>query len=294
MALHITRNVIKNLCRQSNSQFIVQTITRGFAAQTHSYRHILVEKKGEKENVGLIQLNRPNALNALCDNLMSEIAQALSKFQHDDAIGAVVITGNEKAFAAGADIKEMQNLPFADTLKGDFLNQWTAVSDCKKPIIAAVNGHALGGGCELAMMCDIVYAGEKAKFGQPEINIGTIPGSGGTQRIVRVAGKSRAMEMCLSGLPITAQEAQQIGIVSRVFPPEKVVEEAVKLGERIASHSKLIVSICKESVNLAYETTLREGLHFEKRLFHSTFATRDRKEGMTAFIEKRKPCFSDC
>nr|QBH73203.1 putative cyclohex-1-ene-1-carboxyl-CoA hydratase [Brunneria borealis] len=257
------------------------------------YEYIIAEKKGEKGNVGVITLNRPKALNALCNALMTEVGDAVDKFENDESIGALIITGNEKAFAAGADIKEMQNNTYAQTIKGNFLNHWTRVAECRKPIIAAVNGYALGGGCELAMMCDIIYAGEKAKFGQPEINIGTIPGAGGTQRLPRYIGKSKAMEMVLTGLPITAQEAEKAGLVSKVFPADKLVEEAIKLAEKISSHSQLIVSLCKESLNTAYETTLQEGLHFEKRTFHGTFATNDRKEGMTAFVEKRAPKFTN-
>lgn len=258
-----------------------------------AYQHIIVEKQGAKTNVGVITLNRPKALNALCDALMREVSNAVDELEQDKEIGAVVITGSEKAFAAGADIKEMVNNSFSQVYGGNFLNHWNRVAQCKKPVIAAVNGYALGGGCELAMMCDIILAGENARFGQPEIAIGTIPGAGGTQRLIRSIGKSKAMEMCLTGLPITAQEAEKLGLVSRVVAPKDLVGEAVKMGEKIASHSKLIVAMCKESVNQAYETTLQEGLHFEKRTFHTTFATSDRKEGMTAFAEKRAPNFTD-
>ncbi|XP_076300313.1 enoyl-CoA hydratase, short chain 1 isoform X2 [Lasioglossum baleicum] len=266
---------------------------RGQNGHIKNYELIKVETTGEKKNVGLITLNRPKALNALCDDLMMEINQAVSKFDGDDSVGAIVITGSEKAFAAGADIKEMQNNTYPQTMKGNFLSTWDAVSRVTKPVIAAVNGYALGGGCELAMMCDIIYAGDKAKFGQPEIAIGTIPGAGGTQRLTRAIGKSKAMELVLSGVQITAEEAEKSGLVSKVVPADKLVAEAVKLGEKIASHSQLIVAMAKESVNTAYETTLREGLHFEKRMFHGTFATGDRKEGMTAFIEKRPPNFKN-
>ncbi|EFP09430.1 CRE-ECH-6 protein [Caenorhabditis remanei] len=238
---------------------------------------IKVEKVGQKQNVALIKLNRPKALNALCAQLMTELADALHTLDTDKSVGAIVITGSERAFAAGADIKEMTNNEFASTFSGSFLSNWTAVSDVKKPVIAAVNGFALGGGNELAMMCDIIYAGEKARFGQPEINIGTIPGAGGTQRWARAAGKSFAMEVCLTGNHVSAQEAKEHGIVSKIYPADQVVGEAVKLGEKIAEQSPLIVQMAKEAVNKAYELTLQEGLHFERRLFHTTFATKDRK-----------------
>uniref|UniRef100_A0AAY5EE71 Enoyl-CoA hydratase, mitochondrial n=1 Tax=Electrophorus electricus TaxID=8005 RepID=A0AAY5EE71_ELEEL len=257
------------------------------------YHYILVDKKGEKKNVGFIQLNRPKALNALCEGLMLEVGKALDTFEEDNEVGAVVITGSERAFAAGADIKEMQNRSFQECYGGNFLGHWNKVSTVKKPVIAAVNGYALGGGCELAMMCDIIYAGEKAQFGQPEILLGTIPGSGGTQRLTRTVGKSLAMEMVLTGDRISAQEAKQAGLVSKVFPVEQLVSEAVKCGEKIASNSKIVSAMAKEAVNAAFELTLAEGNRFEKRLFHATFATEDRKEGMTAFVEKRKAAFQD-
>ncbi|VDM42166.1 unnamed protein product [Toxocara canis] len=250
---------------------------------------IKAEKVGAKKNVGLIHLNRPKALNALCDQLMGELAVALKEFDKDDSIGAIVITGSERSFAAGADIKEMRNKEFADVYKNRFLESWAELSRIRKPIIAAVNGFALGGGCELAMMCDIMYAGDKAQFAQPEVNIGTIPGSGGTQRWPRIAGKSLAMEINLTGNRISAQEAKECGLCSKVFPADQVVAEAIKTAEKIAEQSPLIVAMLKEAVNSAYEMTLQEGLRFEKRLFHQTFATNDRKEGMTAFAEKRDP-----
>uniref|UniRef100_A0A8C4TQS3 Enoyl-CoA hydratase, mitochondrial n=1 Tax=Erpetoichthys calabaricus TaxID=27687 RepID=A0A8C4TQS3_ERPCA len=241
------------------------------------YNYLIVDKRGENKNVGFIQLNRPKALNALCDGLMKEMNQALDAFENDAQVGAIIITGNEKSFAAGADIKEIaKQKPFR-----------------RKPIIAAVNGFALGGGCELAMMCDIIYAGEKAQFGQPEILLGTVPGAGGTQRLTRAVGKSLAMEMVLTGDRISAKEAKESGLVSKIFPVEQLVEEALRCGEKIANNSKLVCAMAKEAVNAAFELTLTEGSRFEKRIFHATFATDDRKEGMTAFVEKRKANFKD-
>lgn len=257
------------------------------------FEYILVEKRGDKNNVGFIQLNRPKALNALCDGLMKEVGRALDAFEADPDVGAVVITGSDRAFAAGADIKEMQNRTFQECYGGNFLAHWNRVSTVRKPVIAAVNGFALGGGCELAMMCDIIYAGEKAQFGQPEILLGTIPGAGGTQRLTRAVGKSLAMEMVLTGDRINAQEAKQSGLVSKIYPVDQLVSEAVKCGEKIAANSKLVSAMAKEAVNAAFELTLAEGTRFEKRLFHATFATDDRKEGMTAFVEKRKANFQD-
>jgi len=270
-----------------------QIIAPKFYSTPASLEYIKLEKRGANNNVAVITLNRPKALNALCNGLMTEVSNTISELERDSSIGAIVITGNEKAFAAGADIKEMKENTFSSNIRGDFLAHWTRVAECRKPVIAAVNGYALGGGCELAMMCDIIYAGEKARFGQPEIALATIPGAGGTQRLTRVVGKSKAMEMCLTGNPVTAQEAEKMGLVSKVFPPEKLLDEAVKLGEKISTHSQLAVSICKEMINTAYETTLREGLHFEKRMFHATFATKDQKEGMSAFAEKRAAKFTN-
>ncbi|RWS21408.1 Enoyl-CoA hydratase-like protein [Leptotrombidium deliense] len=263
------------------------------ALSTSNFQHLLVETKGKNGDVALITLNRPKALNALCDGLMTELAQVINEFEKDEKIGAIVLTGSQKAFAAGADIKEMKDRTFSECIKTNFLMQWDAVARSRKPIIAAVNGYALGGGCELAMMCDVIYAGENAKFGQPEIALGTIPGAGGTQRLTHAVGKSRAMEMVLTGNQINAKEAESWGLVSRVFPSESLVDEAVKLGEKISTHSRLIVSIAKESVNNAYETTLQQGLLAEKRYFHATFATKDRSEGMTAFVEKRPAKFEN-
>jgi enoyl-CoA hydratase len=255
---------------------------------TASPEMIKVEKVGQNKNVGLITLNRPKALNALCKQLMTEVAETIVEFEKDKSVGAIVLTGSEKAFAAGADIKEMIPNEFASVFSGGFLENWSEVARARKPVIAAVNGYALGGGCELAMMCDIIYAGDKAQFGQPEILIGTIPGAGGTQRLTRVVGKSLAMELCLTGDKLSAEDALKRGLVSKVVPSSELVNEAVKLAEKIAANSPLIVQMAKESVNRAYESTLQEGLLFERRLFHTTFATKDRKEGMSAFSEKRK------
>lgn len=255
------------------------------------YEFVKTDIVGTKCNVGLITLNRPKALNALCNQLMKEVGSAIDNFEHNEKIGALIITGNEKAFAAGADIKEMQNNSYSQNINTNFIGQWTRISECRKPIIAAVNGYALGGGCELAMMCDIIYAGDNARFGQPEITIGTIPGAGGTQRLTRCIGKSKAMEMCLTGCQINAQEAEKLGLISKVVPTTELLNETIKLAEKISSHSQLIVGLCKESVLKAYEMSLQEGLNFERRLFHSTFATDDQKEGMKAFTEKRPPNF---
>lgn len=282
----------RNTIIRNNIQHLAPTI-KFYSSQTGNYEFVKTEKMGEKKNVGLITLNRPKALNALCDKLMIELSSAIKTFDNDDSVGAIVVTGNERAFAAGADIKEMANNNYSDNLRKSFLQHWDHVGRARKPIIAAVNGYALGGGCEIAMMCDIIYAGDKAKFGQPEISIGTIPGAGGTQRLTRAIGKSKAMEIILTGTPITAQEAEKSGLVSKIFPAEELVNEAIKLGEKISSHSQLTVAIAKESVNKAFEMTLNEGLHFEKRMFQSTFATADQKEGMAAFIDKRSPKFTN-
>ncbi|XP_055416253.1 enoyl-CoA hydratase, mitochondrial [Bubalus kerabau] len=267
-------------------------VQRSFASSA-AFEYIITAKKGKNSNVGLIQLNRPKALNALCNGLIVELNQALQAFEEDPAVGAIVLTGGEKVFAAGADIKEMQSFTFQNCYSGGFLSHWDQLTRVKKPVIAAVNGYALGGGCELAMMCDIIYAGEKAQFGQPEILIGTIPGAGGTQRLTRAVGKSLAMEMVLTGDRISAQDAKQAGLVSKIFPVEAVVEEAIQCAEKIASNSKIVTAMAKEAVNAAFEMTLAEGVKLEKKLFYSTFATEDQKEGMAAFVEKRKADFKD-
>jgi len=257
------------------------------SAATYSrYDNIITEKKG---TVALITLNRPAALNALCSPLIAELNQSVRSFNDDDSISTIVITGSKKAFAAGADIKEMSTKTYMEAYKSDMFSEWSEITKSKKPIIAAVNGYALGGGCELAMSCDIIWAGEKAQFGQPEIKLGTIPGVGGTQRLTRAVGKSKAMEMVLTGDFMDAQTALKLGLVSKVVSVETLVEEAVALGEKIGKFSKPIVAMAKECVNQAFESGLQEGLHFERRVFHSTFATDDQKIGMKAFVEKSEP-----
>ncbi len=242
----------------------------------------------------MITLNRPKALNALCDALVAELGQALGAFEADENVGCIVLTGSEKAFAAGADIKEMAEKSYMDAYLADFITVgWERVTKCRKPVIAAVAGYALGGGCELAMMCDFIIAADNAKFGQPEITIGTIPGAGGTQRLTRFVGKSKAMEMVLTGRMMDAQEAERAGLVSRVVPLDSLMDEAMKAADTISGLSRPVVMMAKESVDRAYETTLAEGVRFERRLFHSTFATADQKEGMSAFVEKRQPNFKN-
>lgn len=268
---------------------LVRNATRNLA---NNYENIKVTRP--KDAVALVELYRPKALNALCTPLMIDLDQALQEIEADDSIGCTVITGSTKAFAAGADIKEMQPKTFSECIGENFLGNWMAIPNHRKPIIAAVNGFALGGGCELAMMCDIIYAGEKAKFGQPEILLGTIPGAGGTQRLTHAVGKSLSMEMCLTGdLKINAQQALAAGLVSKVCGVDELVDEALSTGERIAKNSPLILRMCKEAVNKSQELALGEGLEFERRLFHGTFATHDRSEGMTAFVEKRKADFQN-
>ncbi len=256
-----------------------------------TYENILFETRGK---VGLITLNRPKALNALSPELTVELMHALNQLEADDNIAAIVLTGSEKAFAAGADIKAMKDWSYMDVYKAEFITKtWERVATCRKPIIAAVAGYALGGGCELAMMCDFIIAADNAKFGQPEITIGTIPGAGGSQRLTRFVGKSKAMEMVLTGRMMDAQEAERSGLVTRVVPADKLLEDAMATANKMASFSLPMLMMAKEAVNLAYETTLHEGVHFERRLFHSTFATADQKEGMSAFTEKRPPVFTN-
>ncbi|GBP84110.1 Enoyl-CoA hydratase, mitochondrial [Eumeta japonica] len=290
----VTRSLIsKTILNPGRIAVVHNTGFIKFYSAAPNYENIKIDVVGSKKNVGLIQLNRPKALNALCKPLIEEVGKAVKDFDADDKIAGIILTGNEKAFAAGADIKEMQNNTYSGCQKTGFLAEWEIITNCGKPLIAAVNGFALGGGCELAMLCDIIYAGENAKFGQPEIAIGTIPGAGGTQRLPRYVGKSKAMEIVLTGNFFTAQEAEKMGLVSKVFPVDKLLEETIKLAEKIGTHSPLIVKMAKQAVNQAFETTLKSGLLYEKSLFYGTFATDDRKEGMTAFVEKRPPNFKN-
>jgi len=251
-----------------------------------SYKLITTKKE---DGVGIIILNRPEALNALCTPLVLEVGQAVDEFEADEDIGCLLVTGSEKAFAAGADIKEMQSKSFMDTYKENFITRdWERLAHCRKPVIAAVAGYALGGGCEFAMMCDMIIAADSAKFGQPEITLGILPGAGGTQRLTRIVGKSKAMDLCLTGRMMKADEAERAGLVARVVPDDELIDQAIETAKTIASMSQVATMITKESVNRAYETTLSEGIRFERRMFHATFATEDQKEGMAAFTEKRK------
>ncbi|HSH41032.1 MAG TPA: enoyl-CoA hydratase [Arenicellales bacterium] len=255
-----------------------------------TYEHILTETR---DNVAIITLNRPKALNALSDGLMTELADAVDRFEKDDAIGAMVVTGSEKAFAAGADIKEMKDKTWMEAYKEDFITaNWERVAHARKPVIAAVAGYALGGGCELAMMCDFIIAADTAKFGQPEITIGIIPGSGGTQRLTRFVGKSKAMDMVLTGRMMEAEEAERCGLVSRVVSADELLDEAVAAAAQVAGYERASVMAAKEMVNRAYETTLAEGIRFERRMFQSLFGTPGQQEGMDAFANKRKPRFN--
>jgi enoyl-CoA hydratase len=251
-----------------------------------SYQNIIVETKGR---VGVIRLNRPQALNALNRALVAELGQAIDAFEADDKIGCLLITGNEKAFAAGADIKEMADKTFIEAFLGNFVSTWDRVACTRKPVVAAVAGFALGGGCELAMQCDLIIAADSAKFGQPEIKLGVIPGIGGTQRLTRAVGKAKAMDLILTGRMMDAAEAAISGLVARVVPTANLMEEAMKVADTIANMSLPSVLAAKESVKRAFESSLADGVIFERRIFHSLFATKDQKEGMKAFIEKRKP-----
>jgi enoyl-CoA hydratase len=252
----------------------------------------LIQVRTEAGKVGLVTLNRPKQLNALNDQLMNELGAALKAFDTDEAIGCMVITGSEKAFAAGADIGAMAGYTFADVYKGDYITRnWEQIRSIRKPVIAAVSGFALGGGCELAMMCDFIIAADNAKFGQPEIKLGVIPGAGGTQRLPRAVGKAKAMDMALTGRMMDATEAERAGLVSRVVPLDKLMEETLGAALMICDYSQIAVMAAKEAVNRAFEGTLNDGVMFERRLFHALFATADQKEGMAAFVEKRKPAF---
>lgn len=254
------------------------------------YNNIIVETR---ENVGLITLNRPKALNALNKEAQEEIIAAAQAFDADEAIGAIVLTGSEKAFAAGADIKEMSSKSSVEMYKADWFANWDQFVAVRIPVIAAVNGYALGGGCELAMMCDFIIAGEKAKFGQPEVNLGITPGMGGSQRLTRAVGKAKAMEMCLTGRMMDAEEAERSGLVAQIVAPEELLNKALETANLIASKSQVTTSMIKEQVNVVYETSLSQGLLFERRTFHSLFASQDQKEGMAAFSEKREPNFKN-
>ena len=260
------------------------------ALETLAFETVLFEKRGK---VGLITLNRPQALNALNAQLISELNQVLDACEADDETGAMVITGSEKAFAAGADIKEMKDKTFADVVMNDFIAPWERVSRCRKPVIAAVSGYALGGGCEMAMACDFIIASDTARFGQPEITLGVIPGAGGTQRLTRAVGKAKAMDMCLTGRLMDAAEAERCGLVSRVVPVAGLLAGAMEAAEKIASLSLPSVMMAKDAVNRAFETTLTEGIRCERRMFQSLFATEDQKEGMAAFAEKRPAQFKN-
>jgi enoyl-CoA hydratase len=260
-----------------------------------TYETIIIEMHtlASADKVGVIKLNRPQALNALNSELVRELNDALDRFEADPQLGCTIITGSEKAFAAGADIKEMQDKSYPQTYLEDFITSWDRVATRRKPIIAAVAGFALGGGCELAMMCDIIIAADNARFGQPEIKLGVMPGSGGTQRLTRIVGKAKAMDLVLTGRMMDAVEAERSGLVARIVPVADLMVEAMKTAETIASLSLPIVMMAKESVNRAYETSLSEGIRFERRVFHAMFATHDQKEGMAAFVAKRPPVFED-
>ncbi len=253
-----------------------------------AFQFILTETRG---SVGLITLNRPNVLNALNDDLVNELGDALEAFDADEAIGAIVLTGSEKAFAAGADIAAMKDRLHMDMFKTNYLSRWDRLKDVRKPVIAAVAGFALGGGCELAMACDFIIAADSAKFGQPEIKIGVLPGAGGTQRLPRAVGKAKAMDLVLTGRMMDAAEAERAGLVSRVVPADKLLDEALAAALQICQYSQPSVMMAKEAVNRAFESPLAEGMLFERRLFHSLFGTEDQKEGMNAFVQKRKPAF---
>ena len=256
-----------------------------------NFENIISQKKN---NVGLITLNRPAQYNALCKALSDELTIALDAFEADSDIGAIVITGSKKAFCAGADLKEIKDKKFNDVFTEQFItNDWERIMTCRKPVIAAVAGYTLGGGCEIAMMCDFIIAADNAQFGQPEITIGTMPGAGGTQRLTRFVGKSKAMEMCLTGRMMDAEEAERSGLVSRIVPVDDLLDDVLKTAAKIASFSQPVVSLNKDAVNAAYETTMTQGIKAERAMFYSTFSLEDQKEGMAAFAEKRKPDFKN-
>lgn len=256
-----------------------------------SFENIITETHGK---VGLITLNRPKQLNALNDQLVDELSNALDGFESDDHIGCIVITGSDKAFAAGADILAMSGLGFMDAYKADYITRnWERIKTCRKPVIAAVAGFALGGGCELAMMCDMIFAADTAKFGQPEIKLGTMPGAGGTQRLPRAVGKAKAMDICLSGRLIDADEAERTGLVARIYPASELLSETLKAAQSIAQFSLPVAMMIKESINRSFESSLNEGILFERRSFHSIFALDDNTEGMNAFLNKRAPVFKN-
>ena len=256
-----------------------------------SYQYIIVKRH---DKVGVIQMNCPETLNALSSGLMQDVSSALDEFEHDANISAIVLTGNEKAFAAGADISEIKDQHFIDMYTSDFVSaDWEGIANCKKPVIAAVAGFALGGGCEIAMMCDFIIASDDARFGQPEIKLGIIPGAGGTQRLARFIGKSKTMDLCLTGRMMGAEEAERCGLVARVVPATSLMLEAISAAEQIAEYSQPVVRLAKEVIKHAYETTLQEGVKYERRIFQALFSTEDQKEGMNAFVEKRKPNFKN-
>lgn len=254
-----------------------------------SYATILSEVE---QGVGIITLNRPDALNALSEQLLLDVVDALTRFESDSAVGAILLTGNTKAFAAGADIKEMVEQDYLNAMSVQFFGDWERIAQCRKPTIAAVAGYALGGGCEIAMMCDFILAADNAQFGQPEVKLGTMPGLGGTQRLVRAVGKAKAMELCLTGRMMDAQEAERSGLVARVLPVDELLDEAKKVAQTIAKQSKPALALIKESINASQNMSLQQGISMERRAFYSLFGTSDQKEGMRAFIEKRKPDFS--
>jgi len=290
LASRLSRSALLPLRRAAAAQLPQQLrCLSAEAAVSKEYEHIIASVEGK---AGVVTLNRPKALNALCDGLIDDLIDACEAFQADDEIGAIVVTGSDKAFAAGADIKEMASRTFVECYTKNMFARWADVARVSKPIIAAVNGYALGGGCELAMMCDVIIAGESAQFGQPEITLGVIPGGGGTQRLIRAVGKAKAMDLILTGRRITADQAERDGLVARVVPDAETVPTALEMANQIAGFSQPVVQMCKETVNSAHELSLQEGLRFERRMFHACFGLEDQKEGMTAFVERRAAEFT--